>query len=191
MAGVVGVGAAGGAVVDHALTLANLGTGYFTEHIPRRAEMVLRMLVALALTWSIGFERELRGAPAGDRTFGMVGVGSAVIGYLAIIGDAPNALAGVVTGIGFLGAGLIIHGGSTIRGVTTAATIFVAAAVGAAAGQGQFLLAIVCTTMTLLVLEIRHVRWMRWADGRHWAQRFGATSDAQMYADDEDDHTAS
>ena len=102
----------------------------------------------LGLTWAIGFERELRGAAAGDRTFALIGVGSAVICYLAL-DHAPNALAGVVTGIGFIGAGLIVHGAlpnrpgapdgadvdvdagnraiGRIRGVTTAATIYLAA----------------------------------------------------------------
>ena len=158
--------------------------------------LTLRLLVALGLTWAIGFERELRGASAGDRTFSLIGVGSAVVGYLALNG-APNALAGVVTGIGFIGAGVIMHGNRTdrddddssaatvvnhapmptIRGVTTAATIYTAAAVGAAAGQGELLLAAEATVACLLLLEVRHVGWMRFVDGRYWRDRLKITND--------------
>lgn len=140
-----------------------------------RLEIVGRMAVALGLTYLIGFERELRGAAAGDRTFALVGLGSAVIAYLAL-NDAPNALAGVVTGVGFLGAGVIIHSGSeakaSVRGVTTAACIYLAAAIGAAAGQGELLLATVCTVAALFLLELRHSSVLRWLDGRRWAERF-------------------
>jgi putative Mg2+ transporter-C (MgtC) family protein len=160
--------------------------------------LTIRLLVALALTWSIGFERELRGSAAGDRTFSLVGMGSAVIGYLALRG-APNALAGVVTGIGFIGAGVIVHGSrrnqpsaetemtdgdaddadgmATIWGVTTAATIYLAAAVGAACGQGALLLATEATLGCLFLLEVRHVRWLRWVDGRFWRRRLAMADD--------------
>ncbi|MBX3287039.1 MAG: MgtC/SapB family protein [Actinobacteria bacterium] len=140
-----------------------------------RGDMAVRLLVALGLCWAIGFERELRGSAAGDRTFALVGIGSAVVGYLAV-DHAPNALAGVVTGIGFLGAGVILHAGESdgdgslggVRGVTTAATIYLAAAVGAAAGQGQLLLATFATAISLLLLEVRHLHVLRFFDGRHW-----------------------
>ena len=96
--------------------------------------LTIRLLVALGLTWAIGFERELRGAAAGDRTFALIGVGSAVIGYLAL-DHAPNALAGVVTGIGFIGAGLIVHGALPNRpGAPDGADVD--AAVDVAAGSG-------------------------------------------------------
>ena len=156
--------------------------------------LTLRLLVAFGLTWAVGFERELRGSAAGDRTFSLVGIASAVIGYLALDG-APNALAGVVTGIGFIGAGVIVHGdrpnrpaspggtdmGSSgvgvIKGVTTAATIYIAAAIGAAAGQGHLLLATEATLACLLLLEVRHQRWMRVFDGRYWRDRLQMTDD--------------
>ena len=160
--------------------------------------LTIRLLVALGLTWAIGFERELRGAAAGDRTFALIGVGSAVIGYLAL-DHAPNALAGVVTGIGFIGAGLIVHGAlpnrpgapdgadvdvdagnraiGRIRGVTTAATIYLAAAVGAAAGQGSLLLAFEATIGCLLLLEVRHLRALRFLDGRFWRLRLHLPDD--------------
>lgn len=142
-----------------------------------RVDLLARMALALALTYAIGFEREARGAAAGDRTFALVGLGSAVIAYLATNG-APNALAGVVTGVGFLGAGVIIHGGtrgdSMVRGITTAATIYLAAAVGAAAGQGELLLATFTTAAAILLLEVRHARVLRLLDGRRLAARIRA-----------------
>jgi putative Mg2+ transporter-C (MgtC) family protein len=146
-----------------------------------RSELVGRLFVALALTYLIGFEREIRGAAAGDRTFALVGVGSAVVGALAL-DHAPNALAGVVTGIGFIGAGVILHAGSSgdtmVRGVTTAATIYLAAAVGAAAGQGELLMAGLATGCAVFVLEIRHLRILRFLDGRRYASI--ARSDERM-----------
>lgn len=148
------------------------------------AELLARLGVALILTYAIGFEREIRGAAAGDRTFALVGMGSAVVGYLALNG-AQNALAGVITGVGFLGAGVIIHSGASgaamVRGVTTAATIYLAAAVGAAAGQGELLLATATAAAALVVLEIRHSRWLRLLDGRRYVDRVG--NDESTYDD--------
>jgi putative Mg2+ transporter-C (MgtC) family protein len=155
-------------------------------HPVGRGQLTLHLAVALGLTYLIGFERELRGSSAGDRTFALVGLGSAVIGYLAL-DNAPNALSGVVTGIGFIGAGVIIQGGNDmVRGVTTAATIFLAAAVGAAAGQGALLLAAEATVASLVILEIGHSRALRLLDGRHWAARFAndARRGEPMPADD-------
>jgi putative Mg2+ transporter-C (MgtC) family protein len=158
-----------------------------------RGQLSVRLLVALGLTYLLGFERELRGSTAGDRTFSLVGLGSAVVGFLALHG-APNALAGVVTGIGFLGAGVILHGGSDrdggmVRGVTTAATFFLAAAVGAAAGQGDLLLATEATGASIVVLELPHVPFLQFLDGHYWSTRFrndrgmddsGESTDAPM-----------
>ena len=160
---------------------AELGTHVLAAPGIARLDLAFRMLAALGLTYLIGFERELRGAAAGDRTFALIGLGSAVIGYMAL--DAPNALAGVVTGIGFIGAGVIIHGStltgtdgrpatSMIRGVTTAATIYLAAAVGAACGQGELFLATITTVAAIFMLEVRHGKVLRWLDGRRWAHRF-------------------
>jgi len=99
------------------------------------------LVVAFVLTYVLGFERQLRGSPAGDRTFSLIGLGAAVVGVLAENG-APNALAGAVTGIGFIGGGLVFrqgHGnGEIVRGVTTAAAIFATAAIGAAAGEPRW-----------------------------------------------------
>jgi putative Mg2+ transporter-C (MgtC) family protein len=155
------------------------------------AAQVAHLCVAFALTYLLGFERDLRGAPAGDRTFSLIGVGSAVVAVLAKDGNAPNALAGVVTGVGFIGAGVVFRPGfaglthraavmDTVKGVTTAATIFAAAAIGAAAGFGRLALSCGGTGLVLLALEVRHIPLLKMADGRRWASRF-ANDEAVSY----------
>ena len=133
------------------------------------------LAVAVALAYALGFERDLRGAAAGDRVFALIGAGSGLIGIIASHG-APNALAGAITGIGFIGGGLVFRQAAgnheTITGITTAAAIFAVAAIGAAAGEGRLLLATIGTVLALFVLEIRHISWLRWLDGKHWASRF-------------------
>src|SRR5437016_46739 len=125
---------------------------------------IAHLTLAFGLTYLLGFERDLRGSPAGDRTFSLIGVGSAIVAVLAKEGNAPNALAGVITGVGFIGAGVVFRPGfgglrdqraavmDTVKGVTTAATIFAAAAIGAAAGFGRLALACGGTALVLLAL---------------------------------------
>jgi putative Mg2+ transporter-C (MgtC) family protein len=133
------------------------------------------LAVAAALTYVLGFERDLRGAPTGDRVFALIGTGAGVLGIIAAHG-APNVLAGAITGIGFIGGGLVfrqpIGKAQVVTGMTTAAAIFAAAAIGAAAGQGRLLVAVVATALALFVLEIRHVKFLRMLDGRRWTDRF-------------------
>lgn len=137
--------------------------------------LALRLLVAFGLTFVLGFERQLRGSPAGDRTFSLIGVAAGVIGVLSA-NNAPNALAGAVTGIGFIGGGLVFHQAmrdrQVVRGVTTAAAIFATAAIGAAAGEGRFALAALATGLVLFALEIRYLPGLRILDARRWATRF-------------------
>jgi putative Mg2+ transporter-C (MgtC) family protein len=133
------------------------------------------LVVAVALTYLLGFERDLRGAAAGDRTFALIGAGAGVIGIIAAHG-APNVLAGAVTGIGFIGGGLVLHEAlgkqQVVRGLTTAAAIFAATAIGAAAGQGRLLVAGVATALVLFVLEIRHIKVLSFLDGHRWSGYF-------------------
>lgn len=133
------------------------------------------LAVAVALTYLLGFERDVRGAPTGDRVFALVGAGAGVIGIIASHG-APNALAGAVTGIGFIGGGLVFRQAvgkqQVVMGITTAAAIFAAAAIGLAAGQGRLIVATMATVLSLFVLEIRHIRWLNFLDGRHWTRYF-------------------
>ncbi len=135
----------------------------------------VHLVIAVALTYLLGFERDLRGGAAGDRVFALVGAGSGVVGIIAAHG-APNVLAGAITGIGFIGGGLVIHEAlgkqQVVRGLTTAAAIFAATAIGAAAGQGRLVVAVVATALSLFVLEIRHIKALSMLDGSRWAARF-------------------
>jgi putative Mg2+ transporter-C (MgtC) family protein len=147
-------------------------------------EVVVRVLVAFVLSYVLGFERYVRGSPAGDRTFSLVGVGTAVIGIISAHG-APWALAGAVTGVGFIGGGLTFRQstreGVVLRGVTTAASIFAAAAIGAAAGYGSLLAASVGTAIVLLILELQHIPGLRMLDAGRWSSHFAKDEPAEPF----------
>jgi putative Mg2+ transporter-C (MgtC) family protein len=137
-------------------------------------EVALRLFAAAALTGAVGLERELRERAAGLRTHMLVGVGSAlftmVSAYawsdfvfnreLGTVFDPTRIAAQIVTGIGFLGAGAIIRQGLSIRGLTTAAGLWVAAAIGMAVGAGYWSAALVGTGVVLVGLGP-----LRWAEG--------------------------
>lgn len=122
--------------------------------------LTARILVAAVLGAAIGFEREYRGQSAGLRTHLLVSVGAAlfsVVGvYVASTSEGPvdetRIAAQIVSGIGFLGAGAIIQQGMNVRGLTTAATLWVTAAVGTAAGLGYYEGAVVATVVTGVAL---------------------------------------
>jgi putative Mg2+ transporter-C (MgtC) family protein len=122
------------------------------------ADIVLRLLLAAGLGAAIGLERELRQKPAGLRTNILIAVGSALLTMTSIEigrGGTPDRIAAqIVTGIGFLGGGAILRSGKAIRGMTTAATIWVNAAIGLAAGAGLFAMATVTAAITLFVLAL-------------------------------------
>jgi putative Mg2+ transporter-C (MgtC) family protein len=120
-------------------------------------DLTLRLLLAAGLGAAIGIERELRRKPAGLRTNILIAVGSALFTIvsirLATVSSTPDRIAAqVVTGIGFLGAGAIIRSGRNVHGMTTAATIWVNAAVGMAVGAGEYATATMATAITLGVL---------------------------------------
>ncbi len=122
-------------------------------------EIMLKLVVAAALGGLIGLERETHGRPAGLRTNILVCVGAALVMAVARtassgVVDPGRAMAGVVTGIGFLGAGAIIKMGNIVRGLTTAACIWLVAALGIAVGQGLFVLAAITTGVALFVLVV-------------------------------------
>lgn len=121
-------------------------------------EAVARLAVGAGLSGLIGFERQVAQKAAGVRTHMLVGLGSALftlIGAEAFSGADPARLAaGVVSGIGFLGAGAIIRHGVSVRGLTTAAGLWTAAAVGLASGIGEMLLATAATATALIVLYV-------------------------------------
>jgi putative Mg2+ transporter-C (MgtC) family protein len=118
--------------------------------------LFLRLLLAAGLGAAIGLEREVRQKPAGLRTNILIALGSALFAILSIrIGGTPDRIAAqIVTGVGFLGAGAIMRGRTNVHGLTTAATIWVNAAIGMAAGLGETALAVAATTLTLLALVV-------------------------------------
>jgi putative Mg2+ transporter-C (MgtC) family protein len=118
-----------------------------------------RLLLAAGLGAAIGLEREYRRKPAGLRTNILIAVGSALFTIislqLASKGGTPDRIAAqVVTGIGFLGGGAILRRGRAVQGMTTAATIWMNAAIGMAAGAGESSLAVAATVVTLVVLAV-------------------------------------
>ena len=122
---------------------------------------IIRILIAGLLGGIIGFEREVRAKEAGLRTHFLVALGAAlfmIISQYAFSGrfDASRVAAQVVSGIGFIGAGVIIFQKNVVRGVTTAAGLWVAAAIGLACGSGMYDIAIASTLLTLLCLETMH-----------------------------------
>ena len=129
--------------------------------------LILRLFVAGLLGGLVGFEREFRAKEAGLRTHFIVALGSAlfmIISKYAFPGvqhDAARVAAQVVSGIGFLGAGVIIFQKNVIRGVTTAAGLWVVAAIGLAAGAGMYAVSTAATLMTLICLEAMHFIHLR------------------------------
>jgi putative Mg2+ transporter-C (MgtC) family protein len=120
--------------------------------------LVGRLALAAFLGAFIGLERELRGYPAGVRTVALVALGSALFTEISsITGTEDRIAAGIVTGIGFLGAGVIFREGYTVRGITTAATIWSAAAVGMAVGRELYLAAGLGSLLIFILLEARPV----------------------------------
>lgn len=123
-------------------------------------EISLRLLAALLLGGIIGLERELRSKDAGFRTHFLVALGSALFcvvsqyGFIEGLKDSSRVAAQVVSGIGFLGAGTIIFQKNKVRGLTTAAGLWVTAAIGLACGTGLYIIAAVTTALTLLGLEL-------------------------------------
>lgn len=139
--------------------------------IPNTVEatrVMVRLLTAVMLGGLLGYEREARGASAGLRTHMLVALGSALFLVVpqmagATVEDLSRVLQGVVAGIGFLGAGAIIKLSEDrkIRGLTTAASIWLTAAIGAAAGMGRITSAILCTLLALVILDLLRRRSKR------------------------------
>lgn len=133
--------------------------------------MIIRVLVGTALAFALGFERGLRGSPAGDRTFSLVGAAATAVTAVSYQ-HSPQAVAGVVTGIGFIGAGVVLHGaGALVHGVTTAAAVFATAAIGILVGSGEPLAALVLAGLILLILEVRHLPFLRYLDCERYQGR--------------------
>ncbi len=121
-------------------------------------DAVIRLAMATLLGGLIGFERERAEKPAGFRTHLLVCVGAALFTIASVNGFGPlsdpaRVAAGVVVGIGFLGAGTILRGEGAIVGLTTAATIWAVAAIGLALGAGLYLVGVVTAAIVLIALR--------------------------------------
>ncbi|AII57909.1 magnesium transporter MgtC [Dehalococcoides mccartyi] len=132
--------------------------------MPIEVEMLFRILLAVVLGGAIGYERERSGKAAGLRTNTLICVGSCLITLVSIYGfsetDISRIAAGIVTGVGFLGAGAILRQSEGhVEGLTTAATIWAVAGIGLAVGAGMYFLSAVSTGVILLILLIDRVKF--------------------------------
>jgi putative Mg2+ transporter-C (MgtC) family protein len=146
---------------------------------PDDIEMMVRMLAALAAGAMIGYERSFHGRPAGLRTHVLVCLASSLLMLVTVYEDHwvrtagearldPTRMAqGIMTGIGFLGAGVIVKEGLNVRGLTTAASIWITAAIGVLAGVGLYLPLVASTLLTLAVLSV-----FRWIESRVPSQAY-------------------
>jgi putative Mg2+ transporter-C (MgtC) family protein len=121
----------------------------------------LNLLLAFLLGGAIGWLREKEGKTAGLRTHILVSVGSALFAMLSAemmlvsgLADPGRIAAGIVSGIGFIGAGCIVQARGAVRGITTAASVWITAAIGIAAGVGFYVGAIVATVISLITLQL-------------------------------------
>jgi putative Mg2+ transporter-C (MgtC) family protein len=133
-------------------------------------EAGLRLSAALLFAAAIGWERELSGRAAGLRTHMLVALGSAGFALIGLEmaeatkehggakGDPVRLIEAVATGVGFLGAGAIMQAGAQVKGLTTAASIWVVAAIGLAAGNGNLTIALLLTLLALITLTA--LRWL-------------------------------
>ncbi|MCH7483554.1 MAG: MgtC/SapB family protein [Chloroflexi bacterium] len=119
-------------------------------------EIVARLVLAAAVGGFVGLERELRGYPAGIRTLAMVAIGATLFTEISqLLGGNDRVAAQIVTGIGFIGAGLIFREGYSVRGITTASTIWAVAAMGMAIGLELYIVAVSGAVLLFVVLEAR------------------------------------
>ena len=120
--------------------------------------MLGRIALATLLGAFLGYERERAGKPAGVRTHGMVALGAALFTAVSVYGfqgqgDPARMAAQIVTGVGFLGAGTILHFRGTVHGLTTAASLWVTAAIGTAVGVGMYLMSIETAALVWALLR--------------------------------------
>jgi putative Mg2+ transporter-C (MgtC) family protein len=129
--------------------------------MPQELEMILRLLLAAVLGGIIGAQREWSRKPAGVRTLALISIGSAlfsIVSEMGFVGGDPSRIAaGIVTGIGFLGAGAILHRQGGVEGLTTAAAIWSTAGIGLATGAGLYWIAVAVTAIVIAILFIPHL----------------------------------
>lgn len=126
-------------------------------------ELTLRLMLSLAAGFAIGFERKMRFKEAGIRTHTIVCVGSCLFMIISQFGfegaDTSRVAAQIVSGIGFIGAGMIFYQKEMIHGLTTAAGIWATAAIGMAAGAGMYIICAVATLLVILIQCIMHMKF--------------------------------
>ncbi len=127
------------------------------------AEQIIRLILALALGFAIGFERKMRFKEAGPRTHTIVCIGSCLFTLLSIYAfpksDPARIAAQIVPGIGFIGAGMIFYHKETVHGLTTAAGMWATAAIGMAMGAGWYVISILATVLIILIQCIMHMNF--------------------------------
>ena len=123
--------------------------------------LLTKVILAMALGYLIGMERELHGKVVGTRTISLIAIGSTLFVLMSpamLHGDNSRIIAQVVSGIGFLGAGIIFKHGDTVKGLTTAATVWCAAAIGCLCGYGMYAEAVIGTIAVMIVnLLFKHI----------------------------------
>ncbi len=129
-------------------------------------ELFFRIIIACLLGCLIGWERERHRSvvSAGIRTYGAISLGACafgIVGFLIIGGDPSRVAAQVVTGIGFLGGGIIFRQGDYITGLTTAATLWATAAIGLSVAFGMYLVAFLTTILIYLLLYLPRMKWWK------------------------------
>lgn len=122
-------------------------------------ETIFQLLLAVGLGALIGFERQLKHRPAGLRTHMLVSLGATIFTVISLSFDIEPArvAAGIVTGIGFLGAGSIIAHKGHIRGITSAATLWIVAAIGLSVGVGEYVIAIISALFVFVILQLGRI----------------------------------
>lgn len=154
---------------------------WFTQFINSiQFEMLVRMILSAVFGGIVGMERGSGDRPAGFRTHILVCAGSTLIMLVSLYGfdgfdqipfeyprnrDSARIAAQVVSGIGFLGAGTILHEGLTVRGLTTAASLWMVSAIGLATGAGMYFISIMATGITMVTLVTFHT----WENASAWA----------------------
>lgn len=140
-----------------------------------------RVAFSALLGFVVGWEREVRGHAAGARTFSLVAAGSAaftVVGIDAFPASAEKMIAGIVTGIGFIGAGVVLRDpAGQIRGLTTAAAIWAMSSVGILSGAGRFVVAALSTSLFVVVLELHATPLLNRLDPQRWRRHFGSENE--------------
>ena len=127
-------------------------------------EILLRLFIATVVGGLVGLEREVVHKPAGIRTHMLVCLGSALfvlVTFQTLPLETARIVSGIATGVGFLGAGTIFKAKSDVHGLTTAASIWVVAAIGVTTGLGYYLMAAAATVFTLLILYLNRIEFLK------------------------------